>query len=95
MQLNLKMAIESGVSQKILDSLTRSADDLPPELADVRSHARAVAQGFSPDADVAARIEDGYGKAAFAELALCIAGVGIYPRLKRALMKETECSVVK
>ena len=34
------------------------------------------------------------GSAAFGELALCIAGVRIYPTLKRALLKAGHCAVL-
>ena len=93
LQLNIKMALESGVSRDLLRTLLQTPDELPDPLGDIRRHALAVAGGDPVDSECAKRIEQHYGKPAFAELALCVAGVALYPRLTRALLKESECSI--
>lgn len=93
LQLNLKLAAEAGVERALLQTLLEAPDALPEGLQDVRRHALAVARGESADPQCAERIKARYGAAAFAELALCIAGVRMYPALKRALLADTECAV--
>jgi hypothetical protein len=93
LQLNLKMAVEQGVARELLQTLLDAPEDLPETLQDVRQHTLSVVQGQVVDAECAERIKTALGRAAFAELALCIAGVRIYPTLKRALLKATTCAV--
>lgn len=94
LQLNLKMAREEEVDPELLRTLLESPDKLPAPLQDVRRHAALVIADQEPDGECAARIREHYGEAAFGELALCIAGVQIYPTLKRALLKASACQVL-
>lgn len=91
LQLNLRMAREEGVDPELLRTLLESPEQLPAPLQDIRRHATLVTSDLDPDPECAARIREHFGEAAFGELALCIAGVQIYPTLKRGLLKASEC----
>lgn len=93
LQLNLQMAQEEGVDPELLRTLLEFPERLPAPLQDVRRHAALVTADQEPDPECAARIRACYGEAAFGELALCIAGVQIYPTLKRALLKASSCRI--
>ena len=93
LQLNLKLAREEGVDRELLRAVLESPEKLPAPLQDVRRHAALVIAGEEPDAECAARIRSHFGEAAFGELALCIAGVQIYPTLKRALLMASTCQI--
>jgi len=91
-QLNLRMAIEAGVERSLLRTLIDAPEELPETLRELRSHVQAVVNGTPGDADQAKRLRAHYGSAAFAELAVVIAGSRIYPSLKRALGQIQVCS---
>lgn len=93
LELNLKLALEAGVDRAILQTLLHQPDSLPQPLSDIRRHTLSVLNGDPPDQETATRLEAHYGAAAFAELALCIVGVRIYPTLKRALLHENHCTI--
>jgi len=95
LQLNLKMALEAGMESSILRLCVEAPDKLPTHLRDIMLHAQAVSLRESPDPEGAARIKERYGNTAFAELALLIATVRIYPLLKRAMLKATSCSATR
>ncbi len=91
-QLNLRMAIEAGVERSLLEALIDAPDQLPEILRDLRAHVQAVVSGAAGDPDRAERLRTHYGAAAFAELAVVIAGSRMYPTLKRALLDHQACS---
>lgn len=92
-QLNLRMAVEAGVSRELLATLIHEPDKLPADLADVRAHTLAVVRGEALDESRVARLTERYGREGFAELALCITGCRMYPTMKRALNRMTACAV--
>ncbi len=92
LELNLKLAREAEVSEDILSSLSHSPETLPPILQDVRKYTRDCLRTGPVDEAVARRIEEHYGKEAFAELATCIVGVRMYPGIKRALLLMQTCT---
>ena len=93
-QLNLRMAVEAGVDRGLLRTLIESPDRLPAPLRDVRDHVRSVVLGTESDSARAARLREQYGEAAFAELAVVIAGCRIYPTIKRALQRSGHCEIL-
>lgn len=92
LDLNFKLAREAGVSEEIIAALAGDPDKLPSILQDVRLHTKLCLGTGAVDEEVAARIEKEYGSAAFAELAICIVGVRMYPGIKRALLKMQSCN---
>ncbi len=95
LDLNYQLAREAGISEDIISALADSPDQLPPILQDVRLHTQLCLSTGALDPAVVARIEKRYGKAAFAELTICIVGVRMYPGIKRALLKLQSCSIAK
>ena len=93
LELNFKMARDVGVDESVLTALVNSPESLPPELKDVREHTLLCLGTGSADEAVARRIDEHYGPAAFAELAICIIGTRMYPGLKRTLLKMQACSL--
>lgn len=93
-QLNLKMAVEAGVSRDLLRTLLERPNEQPSELGDVYEYTREVVSGASVDVERASRLQTRFGKAAFAELAVIIAGSRLFPTLKRALLHGERCQLV-
>jgi alkylhydroperoxidase/carboxymuconolactone decarboxylase family protein YurZ len=92
-QLNLRMAVEAGVPRELLQTALRTPHALPEELRLVYEHAQQVVRGENADAARVAQLRAHYGDAAFAELAVNIVGVRVYPAMKRALGAEHACQV--
>lgn len=92
-QLNLRMAIESGVERSLLDTLIQSPKKLPQELGDIRDHARAVVGAEALDPARVERLRALYGDDGFAELAVVITGCRLYPTLKRAMLENESCII--
>ncbi|MEO9595596.1 hypothetical protein [Rhodopirellula bahusiensis] len=93
LELNVKMAREAGVFDELIQQIIESSDKLPTELKDVREHTLNCLRGGAVDEEVASRIQQHFGHAAFGELAIAIVGVRIYPGLKRALLKMQSCQI--
>ncbi len=91
-QLGLDIALKSGVAPKILSALVRG--DLDAAGADAAlgfRYGRAVATN-APDAlDLAAEAKTRYGARGAVSLAYAVAGVRVYPTLKRGLGHGAAC----
>ena len=90
-QLNLQMAIQAGVERKLLETLLYNPEGLPSLLAAVRNHVLGVVGQGGVDLEKGDELRRMLGEAAFAELAICIAGSRIYPTLKRAMLAGQTC----
>lgn len=90
-QLGLRMAVEDGVERDVLRQLLESPDQLSPALRLVHDYATDVVEGRNADAEAVAELRATYGDAGFAELAVNVLGVRIYPALRRAMGAETVC----
>ena len=91
--LNVKMAVEAGMSRKLVSGILNDQGELPEALEDVRNFARAVASAGSIDPDLLERIRRRYGRTAVAELALAIASARIFPTLKRSFGYAQSCAL--
>lgn len=95
LQIGVNMAQRSRVDPHVLDCLVRGRfDDLPEELADVASFARSVATGQDDDESRRERLRERYGEQGLIDLSFAIAGVRVFPAVKRALGFVHECPVV-
>lgn len=92
-QLNLRMAVESGVDRELLRTVLERPQALPPVHRLAYEHAQAVVRGENGDPEVVRALEKALGSAAFAELCVAIVGSRIFPALKRALGQEHACRV--
>ena len=92
--LSVKKAKEAGVSRQVIQAALEGGAALPPALAEVYQFARAVAQNEFVDDEVRGRLQQQYGNAAVAELALCVAAARVFPTVKRAMGYAQSCAAV-
>ena len=90
-QLNLRMAVQAGVSRELLTTLLHQPEHLPARLGDVRVHVLSALGQTPPDPDRLERLTEAYGASGVSEMAVIIAGSIVYPTLKRALGMQTAC----
>jgi len=93
-QLNLRMAVEAGVSRALLQTLLDAPESLPTHLADVRAQTRFIVGAEPEDEARTERLLERYGAAGIAEMATAIAGSQIFPTLKRALGHAKACEML-
>ncbi|MCH6258165.1 hypothetical protein MLD52_16505 [Puniceicoccaceae bacterium K14] len=93
LELVKKMAIESGLSDEIIQSTLSNGDVLPDELKLVRSFAIAVLKDQALDPDLHTAMIEQFGESAVAELAITLATATVYPVLKRGLGKAVGCNL--
>ena len=91
--LNLKLAEEAGVYPELMKAVLEAPETLPPLLQDVRAQAFAVSRSSVGDAKVGERLRAELGREGFAELALLLAGLRLYPSVKRALLVARPAAV--
>ena len=94
LQLAVTMALEAGVEREIVQAALNGGEGLPPELRDVYRFSVAVASKKQEDNGLTKQLEQRYGRAVIAELALCVATNRVYPTLKRALGYAKSCSLI-
>jgi len=92
--LSIKMAREAGVSEAVIRGALRNGEGLEGDARDVRKFAHAVAANEPLDEAWREELEQRLGKEVIAELAVIIAGVRIYPAVKRALGYAKSCSLI-
>jgi hypothetical protein len=90
-QLNLRMASEAGVDRAVLRQLLEEPDRLPTTLQLIHDYATQVVRGGNADPARVALLRQILGDEAFAELAINVIGVRIYPALRRAMGAEVAC----
>lgn len=91
--LSLKMAREAGVSEAVIRGALRGGNGLEGDASDVWRFAHAVAANEPLDETWRSALEARLGKGTIAELAVAIAGVRIYPAIKRALGYAQSCTL--
>lgn len=93
-QLNVRMALEAGVSEEIVRGALQMGGSLTPELELVRRFAYEVASNQLSE-DIHQKMLDTYDKNVIADLSICIAANRVYPAMKRALGKPgTSCKIL-
>lgn len=94
LQLNVRMAIEGGVSKSIIKAVLNSGRALPDTLKDVYDYAWHVASTDIVDPQLMERITKRYDKGSLLEFGLCIATAKVFPTIKRALGYTRSCNLV-
>ena len=92
-QLNIRMAIEAGVSKEILKSVMNNGEGLSEELKDVYHFSKSVATNTPMPDGLYKKLESKYSKEVMVELGLAIASAKVYPTVKRALGYAGSCSL--
>jgi len=95
LQLNVRMALESGVAKPLIEAAIKGGSTLPDALKDVYDYARHVASNDIIDLELVDRIATRYDKGALLEFGLCIATAKVFPTIKRTLGYTRSCSMVE
>ncbi len=93
LQLNIRFALENGVSKEIVRQAINGGDSLPTDLKRVYDFAATVASCSEVDQSLAGEIEEKYGKEVLVEIALAIASSKVFPALRRTLGYAKSCSL--
>lgn len=94
LQLTVQMAVEEGVSKNIIEVVISGGSELPHNLYDVYSYAKAVAKNSPIEPTLIQRIEARFDKGSLLEFGLCIASARVFPTIKRALRYTNSCSLI-
>jgi hypothetical protein len=92
-QLNIRMALEAGVSKEIIKGALNKGAGLSKELKDIYDFSVAVATNETIPSGLRETIESRWGKEVLMELAISIASTKIFPTLKRALGHARNCAL--
>lgn len=95
LQLNVRMALEAGVSKELIKAVIRGGNALPENLKDVYRYAKSVAKQEGIENDLMDRIAARYEKGALLEFGLCIASAKVFPTIKRAAGYAKSCSLIE
>lgn len=95
LQLNVRMALEAGISKDLVRATINGGNGLPTNLKDVYHYAKSVAGHDLVDNDLMARIEACYDKGSLLEFGICIATAKVFPTIKRAVGYTKACSLIK
>lgn len=95
LQLNVRMAVEEGISKTTVEAVLEGGDTLPSKLKDVYQYAKYLTANSSIDPQLVDRVTKYYDKGALLELGLCVATAKVFPTIKRALGYTRSCSLVK
>ena len=95
LQLNVRMALEDGVSAALIEAALQGGYTLPEHLKDVYLFAKHIASNEIVIMDVMKRIEARYDKGALLELGLCIASAAVFPTLRRTLGYTRSCKLME
>ena len=94
LELGVKMAREQGIAESIIRGSLQGGRGLNAEQLDVYRYATAVAKNEEMEPGLLPRLEERWGREILAELAVAIAGVRLYPTVKRALGYAKSCSLM-
>lgn len=95
LQLNVRMALEAGVSKELVNAAIRGGNALPEKLKDVYRYAQSVANHRLIEKDLMDRIDTRYEKGPLLEFGLCVASAKVFPTIKRAVGYAKSCSLIE
>jgi alkylhydroperoxidase/carboxymuconolactone decarboxylase family protein YurZ len=95
LQLNVRMALEEGVSKEIIQAVLDGGNELSDNLQDVYHYALCVSKNDVVDADLMLRIKENYDKGSLLEFGICIATGAVFPTIKRAVGYAKSCSLIE
>ena len=94
LQLNVKMALESGVDKSLLNAILNENINNIDLDKDIYDYSRCVAENGIVTDDLMQRMSEKYSKGALLEFGLCIATAKVFPTIKRALGYTKSCSML-
>jgi len=95
LQLNVRMAIECGVSRQIIAASIAGGNELSEKLKDVYDFATGISSNSQVDEGLEDRVGAQLDKEALLELALCIATAKVFPTIKRTLGYAKSCNLIE
>jgi hypothetical protein len=95
LQLNIRMALESGVSKPIIESVLYSKETLPTELKRVYDFATSIALNENLSSTDQTAIDEALTKSEKIEIGLCVAAARVFPTLKRAAGYSKACNLME
>lgn len=95
LQLNVRMALEAGVSKNLVRAAINGGDKLAENMKDVYLYAKSVAKHELIDDELMERIEARYDKGSLFEFGICIATVKVFPTIKRAVGYTRACNLIE
>ena len=90
-QLNIKMAIEAGVSVDLVKMIIANPEKLSKSLKEVYSFAFSVAKNEDNHAELYESMSQKYTAEQISEMAIAIASTKVYPTIKRSLGEFKSC----
>jgi alkylhydroperoxidase family enzyme len=95
-QTAVTLALKDGVRPEVLRAIVNGRPEtLDAELFDVYAFSLAVAENTGDEERYRDTLRERYGEEGLVELALAIAGVRMYPVIKRTLGYAKSCSLVQ
>lgn len=95
LQLNVRMALENGVSRDTIRACLDKGEGLSTGLRDIYDFSVSVASNGPLQTELKERVAQSLSKAELLELALSIATVRVFPAIKRTLGYAESCSLVE
>ena len=95
LQLNIRMALEAGVSVDIVKAAVAGGSKLPEHLKDIYDFSASVVSITPAAPALEKRIHEQLNKAQQIELGICIATTAIFPTIKRTLGYTQSCNLVE
>jgi len=95
LQLNVRMALEGGLTKQLVEAVLSGGRTLPDTLKDVYDYAKHVASNDAIEYELLDRITTRYDKGTLLEFGLCIATAKVFPTVKRALGYTRSCKLVE
>lgn len=93
-QLNIRMALESGVDSELLKKIVKKPESLDDKYGLVYKFAKMVAENSVDSENLLQRMRDNYSEVQLAELSVAIASTKVYPTIKRALGEFENCRLI-
>ncbi|MFK7777008.1 MAG: carboxymuconolactone decarboxylase family protein [Gimesia sp.] len=95
LQLNVRMALENGISRQLIESVLQGGSGLSEELRDLYDYAVKVASATTVEQELEHRIQARFDRGSLLELGLCIASAKVFPTIKRALGSVKSCQRIE
>lgn len=93
-QLNIKMALESGVPAKLLKQVVQTPSELEGRFMQVYKFAKMVAAKLPVEEELYEKMKKDYSETQLSELSIAIASTKVYPTIKRSLGEFQSCALM-
>lgn len=94
LQLQVKMAIEQGVSTTLIQSTLNNHKPLPETLQQVKDYAQQLTLPAGVDSELMQTMRERYDQGQLLEFGLCAASATVFPTIKRAIAEIQSCAVI-